>query len=102
MKTIENRFLKFCFREKISQQKIGFSHDDEATTTDAPPPAAADADDASKGPKYDEATQALVDAANAARSEFDAADRVFRDLEREVQDLEKKLETDFGPGEFIL
>ena len=75
-------------------------HDDETTTTDAPPPAAADADDASKEPKYDEATQALVDVASAARSEFDAADRVFRDLEREVQDLEKKLETDYGPGEF--
>lgn len=75
------------------------SHDDDTTTTDAPPPASADADDASKGSKYDVATQALVDAANAARSEFDAADRVYRDLESEVQDLEKKLETDYGPGE---
>jgi protein kinase C substrate 80K-H len=71
-----------------------FRHD-EATTTEAPP---SPDDVAAKGPKYDEATQALVDAANAARSEFDAAERLYRDLEREVQDLEMKLETDYGPG----
>ena len=41
----------------------------------------------------------MVDAANAARAEFDAADRIYRDLEREVTDLEKKLETDYGLGE---
>jgi hypothetical protein len=43
-----------------------------------------------------------VDRANAARNEFDAADRVHRDLDREVQDLEKKLETDYGPGAYLL
>ena len=69
-------------------------NDDTTTTTETPTPS----ENVGKGTAYDEATQALVDRANAARAEFDAADRVYRDLEREVEDLEKTLEGNYGPG----
>ncbi len=50
------------------------------------------------GTAYDEATQLLIDTATAARREYDEADRAFRDLEREVEELEKFVNTDFGKG----
>jgi len=50
------------------------------------------------GTAYDEATQLLIDRATAARREYDEADRAFRDLERDVEDLEKFVNTDFGKG----
>lgn len=50
-------------------------------------------------PKYDEETQKLVDAANAARGEYDEADRQVRDLARELRSLEETQEKDYGPDE---
>ncbi len=69
-----------------------YSPDNAAATTESP------TSTENVGKAYDEATQALIDRANAARAEYDAADRAYRDLEREVQDLEKMLDNDFGPG----
>lgn len=69
------------------------SPDNAAATTESP------TSTENVGKAYDEATQALIDRANAARAEYDAADRAYRDLEREVQDLEKMLDNDFGPEE---
>ncbi|XP_042213178.1 glucosidase 2 subunit beta-like isoform X2 [Homarus americanus] len=50
-------------------------------------------------PKYDEETQKLVDAANAAREQFDEADRRVRDIARELRSLEETQEKDYGPDE---
>jgi len=46
--------------------------------------------------KYDETTQGLIDAANAARKAFDDADRQLRDVEREIKQLKEVLELDTG------
>jgi len=46
--------------------------------------------------KYDEATQALITAAETARKAFNDADREFRDTEREIRNLKDVLEKDFG------
>lgn len=48
-------------------------------------------------PEYDEATSALIATANAARDEFREADNKKRDIERDVSDLKKYLEIDYGP-----
>ena len=51
---------------------------------------------------YDEATQALIDAADKAREEWDEAKDKKRNLEREIADTEKFLGMDFGKDkEFI-
>ncbi|XP_064079784.1 glucosidase 2 subunit beta-like isoform X1 [Macrobrachium nipponense] len=50
-------------------------------------------------PKYDEETQKLVDVANAARAEYDEADREVRDLVRELRSLEETQEKEYGPEE---
>ncbi|KAG0699156.1 Glucosidase 2 subunit beta [Chionoecetes opilio] len=50
-------------------------------------------------PKYDEDTQKLVDVANAARGQFDEADRRVRDLTRELRSLEETQVKDYGSEE---
>jgi len=51
---------------------------------------------------YDEATQALIDAANKARQELEDAEDKKRELEREITGAEKFLEMDFGKNnEFV-
>jgi len=52
-----------------------------------------------KESKYDEATQLLVDAAEAARKEFGTIDRKHRDLERDITHLEGVIGNDYGPEE---
>ena len=59
-------------------------------------------EDEDKERVYDEATQALIDAADKARKEYQEAKDKKNDLEREVRDTEKFLEMDFGKNnEFI-
>lgn len=50
-------------------------------------------------PKYDEETQKLILAANEARNEYSTADREFREIEREFNDIRSSIEKDFGPEE---
>lgn len=47
--------------------------------------------------KYSPETQAIVDNADKARSEFEKAERALRDIERELRHLQEGLEKDFGP-----
>ena len=56
-------------------------------------------DDAAAKPesKYDERTQALIAAAEAARAEYNSADRQLRDLEREITRLSEGLGKEYGP-----
>ncbi|CAH2272973.1 glucosidase 2 subunit beta isoform X1 [Pelobates cultripes] len=52
-------------------------------------------------PPYDEATQTLIDAADKARSQFEEAEKSFKDIEDTIRSLEKEISLDFGPdGEF--
>ena len=46
--------------------------------------------------RYTPEVQALVDAANAARNEFDTAERAYNDVNYDIQNLEKHLEKDYG------
>jgi len=50
-------------------------------------------------PEYDPETQALVERANQARSNFDEADRRLRDIEREVRQLDESSGKDYGEDE---
>ena len=46
--------------------------------------------------RYTPEVQALVDAADAARAEYNTANDNYNDLNRDIQDLEKYLSKDFG------
>merc|ERR1719219_1705148 len=46
--------------------------------------------------KYDEATQRLIEAAEAARKAFNDADRDLRDVEREMSQLSESLDKNYG------
>ena len=46
--------------------------------------------------KYDEATQRLIEAAEAARKSFNDADRDLRDVEREIKQLSESLDKNYG------
>lgn len=52
-------------------------------------------------PPYDETTQALIDTAQAARNQYDEAEKSLREIEDTIRSLEKEISLDFGPlGEF--
>nr|CAD7597091.1 unnamed protein product [Timema genevievae] len=54
---------------------------EDTTTTEQPP-------------KYDDETQAIIDEANKAREAYEEADRVSRDVAREIKQLQEALEKD--------
>ncbi|CAG2059941.1 unnamed protein product, partial [Timema podura] len=56
---------------------------EDTTTTEQPP-------------KYDDETQAIIDEANKAREAYEEADRVSRDVAREIKQLQEALEKDVG------
>ncbi|KPP69257.1 hypothetical protein Z043_111999 [Scleropages formosus] len=47
---------------------------------------------------YDAETQALIDAAQKARDEFEAAERSLREVDDQIKALEKEISFDFGPS----
>ncbi|KAH0537889.1 glucosidase 2 subunit beta [Cotesia glomerata] len=47
--------------------------------------------------QYDEETQALIDEANAAREQYQQAEKAALDLQNEMRSLEAKVERDYGP-----
>ncbi|KAL2101543.1 hypothetical protein ACEWY4_003304 [Coilia grayii] len=52
-------------------------------------------------PPYDAETQALIDAAQKTRDDFDEAERALREVDDQIKSIEKELSFDFGPsGEF--
>uniref|UniRef100_A0A6J0TIC8 Glucosidase 2 subunit beta n=1 Tax=Pogona vitticeps TaxID=103695 RepID=A0A6J0TIC8_9SAUR len=54
-----------------------------------------------KMPPYDEATQALIDAAQKAREQFEEAEKSLKEMEESIRGLEKEISFDFGPhGEY--
>ncbi|KAM8824786.1 glucosidase 2 subunit beta [Synchiropus picturatus] len=48
-------------------------------------------------PPYNEETQLLIDTAQKARSEFDEAERALREVDDQINNLEKEVTFDFGP-----
>lgn len=50
-------------------------------------------------PEYDDETKRLMDEANKARGEFEAAQRELRDLESEKRQIDELLSKDYGPHE---
>ncbi|KAK7508152.1 hypothetical protein BaRGS_00000391 [Batillaria attramentaria] len=83
------------------------SEQPEAVTPPPPPPQeegkgeddTKPAEEEEKMPPYDEETQKLIDAADAARKEYNDADQKVRDAENEINGLKKYLEVDYGPDE---
>ncbi|KAM9745492.1 glucosidase 2 subunit beta [Menidia menidia] len=55
-------------------------------------------DDEGTMPPYDQETQSLIDAAQKARDEFDAAERSLREVDDQIRNLEKEISFDFGPN----
>ncbi|XP_046690760.1 glucosidase 2 subunit beta isoform X2 [Silurus meridionalis] len=49
-------------------------------------------------PPYDSNTQALIDAAQKAREEFDESEKALREVEDQIRNIEKELSFDFGPS----
>lgn len=45
---------------------------------------------------YDEETQKLIESANEARNQYSAADRDFREIEKELTEIRDGLEKDYG------
>eukprot|EP00057_Strongylocentrotus_purpuratus_P008680 XP_011663154.1 PREDICTED: glucosidase 2 subunit beta [Strongylocentrotus purpuratus] len=50
-------------------------------------------------PDYDEATKALIAAADQARKELEEAEKALKNIDRTVGDLEKQLRVDLGPDQ---
>merc|ERR1719228_2870179 len=65
-------------------------HDDDLEHIAAPK------ENTEEASKYDEATQALIATAEAARKAFNDADRDLKDTEREIKQLKDVLEKDYG------
>ncbi|XP_015267713.1 PREDICTED: glucosidase 2 subunit beta [Gekko japonicus] len=58
-------------------------------------------DESEKMPPFDDATQALIDAAQKAREQFEEAEKSLKETEESIRSLEKEISFDFGPhGEF--
>ncbi|XP_057318949.1 glucosidase 2 subunit beta [Microplitis mediator] len=49
--------------------------------------------------QYDEETQALIDEATAARTQYQQAEKAALDLQNEIRSLEAKIDRDYGPEE---
>ena len=47
-------------------------------------------------PKYDDKTRVLINNADAARRAFDDVDKQYRNVEREIKELQESLEKDYG------
>lgn len=88
---------------KDDEEEEDYEDDEDSASVRKPPPTPEESDEVPeekpKVRKYDEETQALVDAADEVRKEFDAADRTHRDLERDVRHLEGIQGKDYGPEE---
>ncbi|XP_066470112.1 glucosidase 2 subunit beta [Tiliqua scincoides] len=54
-------------------------------------------DELDKMPPYDEATQALIDAAQKAREQFEEVEKSLKEMEESIRSLEKEISFDFGP-----
>uniref|UniRef100_A0A8C1XJD1 Glucosidase 2 subunit beta n=1 Tax=Cyprinus carpio TaxID=7962 RepID=A0A8C1XJD1_CYPCA len=49
-------------------------------------------------PPYDADTQALIDAAQKARDDFEEAEKALREMDDQIRNIEKELSFDFGPN----
>ncbi|XP_026535401.1 glucosidase 2 subunit beta isoform X2 [Notechis scutatus] len=80
--------IKEKFKTEVSSPKP--SPDDKAAE-----------EEMEKMPPYDEATQALIDAAQTAREQFEEVEKSLKEMEESIRNLEKEISFDFGPnGEF--
>ncbi|XP_062846363.1 glucosidase 2 subunit beta [Trichomycterus rosablanca] len=55
-------------------------------------------DDEDTMPPYDAETQALIDAAQKARDDFEESEKALREVEDQIKNTEKELSFDFGPS----
>ncbi|KAL4659150.1 glucosidase 2 subunit beta [Arapaima gigas] len=72
--------------------------DDEDKVPSATPPSEHNDGDEEAMPPYDAETQALIDAAQKARDEFEVAERSLREVDDQIKGLEKEISFDFGPS----
>ncbi|CAI5796283.1 glucosidase 2 subunit beta isoform X1 [Podarcis lilfordi] len=77
---------------------------DEEVKVPSPKPSSdvkASEDELERMPPYDEATQALIEAAQKAREQFEEVEKSLKEMEESIRSLEKEISFDFGPhGEF--
>ncbi|KAM4880195.1 glucosidase 2 subunit beta, partial [Sylvia borin] len=75
--------------------------EEEGSEQVPPPPPQEGEEPPQEEPPFDEATQALIDAAQKARDDLAAAERELKEAEEGIRALELELGLDFGPeGEF--
>ncbi|XP_026180450.1 glucosidase 2 subunit beta [Mastacembelus armatus] len=55
-------------------------------------------DDEGTMPPYDQETQILIDAAQKARDEFEESEKALREVDDQINNLEKEISFDFGPS----
>lgn len=86
--------------DDLDEHKEDYDYDeDEEDVITAPPDTTNDGDAnvaETKESKYSPEVQALVDAADNARAEYDRANNLYQNADREVEGLQKSLETDYG------
>ncbi|XP_063787295.1 glucosidase 2 subunit beta [Pseudophryne corroboree] len=79
----------------------GDEDDEEESDEDHRAPPAKPQTEEPEMPPYDEATQMLIDTAQAARNQYEEAEKSLREIEDTVRSLEKEISLDFGThGEF--
>ncbi|XP_053152487.1 glucosidase 2 subunit beta isoform X2 [Hemicordylus capensis] len=90
--------------EEEEEEEPDEDGNDEEVKVPSPKPSSDDKaveDELEKMPPYDEATQALIDAAQKAREQFEEVEKSLKEMEESIRSLEKEISFDFGPhGEF--
>ncbi|XP_004632877.1 glucosidase 2 subunit beta [Octodon degus] len=87
--------------EEVEEEEEEEEQDSQEAPSPLEPPLPASPREEDKMPPYDEQTQALIDAAQEARSKFEEAERSLKDMEESIKNLEQEISFDFGPqGEF--
>jgi len=72
---------------------------EEFEETENPAPSSSEKKEGDGMPDYDEATKKLIEEADHARGNFAQVDTQFKNLEKEIEDIQNDWKNDFGPND---